>query len=525
MGTTGSMDIAKSSFNPSVSSIISYPYIISKEYYLANGLGESFSFEDELSNSVAKLKDMLQIIIQREQGKEENFINSFFAPIKEKDPDTYSKIEAYLGRGLDKSRAIDMIQKYRMGLLNNFENIESDLRNFDKKWELFYNKIFMQTLKKINAPDALNLTLEDYISFIQNQMERNVQDESAKEGYNKFLNNVFGAVKELTKTKFGQDFEKSLNTLESNSYIKSKRKEHSKGNKGQSIEEIVKGYLFGIMNGLSAEQFLVSFGGGSSTARFSQAISTITKGGQSSSVAIKTDVIEILNADLEFSPSDQSSILNDLEKTNQALYQYIQQIDDKTAFIVHTSVKDQSTNKKYGSGKSMTVDITKSASLDTRLGPLRDIAASLSNGKDVENLIFAIANAGDYMVASGLRGEILIGITSLCAAYMFEDYVETFSQFESETSNKHLHLYFANGKYYTVSDILTLTLNTLNVTNKSRYVKISFNPTKIDEFNDKSLEGLHGESKWEQVRTNTLRDGNMSVRLDTNALLNDIYPF
>ena len=174
----------------------------------------------------------------------------------------------------------------------------------------------------------------------------------------------------------------------------------------------------------------------------------------------------------------------------------------------------------------MQVDITKSSSLDTRLGPIKEIGNIVGGGvyKDIQNLIFAIANAGDYMVASNMKEQILTGLTSLCAAYMFEDYAETFAQFNSETSNKQLHLYFISGKYYTISDILTLTRDSLKPSGKNTYVKISFAPTKANEFKANEVVSLHGQPKWEAVRINTLKHGSMSIRLNTRALLNAIYP-
>jgi hypothetical protein len=47
---------------------------------------------------------------------------------------------------------------------------------------------------------------------------------------------------------------------------------------------------------------------------------------------------------------------------------------------------------------------------------------------------------------------------------MFEDYIDTFAQFDSEQdTNDALHVYFINGKYYTLSTILTLAADELDL--------------------------------------------------------------
>ena len=525
------MEMHKSSWNPDVGVAIAYPYIISKDYYKAPFFGTEFEFESDLARAIENLRAMFQVMIDKEGEKEQRFIDTFLASIKKNDPSFYSEVVTFFENVDDKSKMIDMIQKYRMGLLKNYETIEVGLREFDKKWDLFYNKTFLNALYQLKIDNPLDASPEQLINMIQQQMQeeadKRLKEEESKQ-YATFLGSTFNAIRDMSSTKFGKDYTKALQGLKDNSYIKGKIKEHAGKGKTQSIYEIFQGYLFGILNGLSSEQFLVTFGGGSSTARFTQSTSTLTGNNKSSAVAIKTDVLEIVNTDLTLEPPDQRKIIDKLESTtSKELYKYIEDIDDKTAFVIHTSVKDQSTNKNYSTGKSMAVDIAKKqdATLDTRLGPLKEIAAVVGSSQgDIESLIFGIANAGNYMIDYGMKNAIVIGITSLCAAYMFEDYVDTFSQFDSETTNKHLHLYFANGKYYTVSDILRLSLSSLTSAGKNQYVKVSFGPTTANEFKASDVSDLSGQDKWNAVRTNTLKHGKLGIKLDTNALLNAIYP-
>lgn len=56
-----------------------------------------------------------------------------------------------------------------------------------------------------------------------------------------------------------------------------------------------------------------------------------------------------------------------------------------------------------------------------------------------------------------------------------------------------------------------------------KIVQIGFVPTKKNEFNEPSLNGLQGREKWDKVRENTLNHGKMNVKLNTRALLEAVY--
>jgi hypothetical protein len=74
------------------------------------------------------------------------------------------------------------------------------------------------------------------------------------------------------------------------------KKEHRTKGKTEKVEEIITGYLFGIVNGLSAEAFLEFSGRGNSTARITQKQKSLSNRGGYGQVAIQTDVIEIVNS-------------------------------------------------------------------------------------------------------------------------------------------------------------------------------------------------------------------------------------
>ena len=189
---------------------------------------------------------------------------------------------------------------------------------------------------------------------------------------------------DMASTKFGEDYKKSCSKLNDNPYIIQKQKEHVGAGKSETIEDIIRGYLFGIINGLSAEIFLESRGVGKSSARVTQAQKTLSNRKGWGKTAIQTDVLEVLSATFDVQLPSQNDVEFAQIETAEKMYEWLNKIDLEEKFILHTSVKDQSTNKSYGTGKSMNIDVRKVASLDARLEPLKSISEEVSYGsKDI----------------------------------------------------------------------------------------------------------------------------------------------
>ena len=521
----------------SSSEIFSYPYVVSKDYAKSSQfLQEVPSYDSTLKDTVDDLRSLMYVLANKEKQKENNFVQAYLYTIREKDTNLYFELSSLFAQRDNPaaiSQAIDAVQKYRMGMYDVVKTIKENAATFSETWSAIANKVFVDALYnfKFDNMDIMNLTIDDLLKTAGQRIvdEYSGQISVDSKVYQNFVNKVLGSVREMAHTKFGDDYSKTFAQLESNPYIQSVKKKHRTEGKTEKVEEIIKGYLFGIVNGLSAEAFLEFNKSGKSTARITQKQKSLSNRSGYGQVAIQTDVIEIVNSTFTIALPEQDELEQRQIETADQLYDWLGKIDLEDKFVIHTSVKDQSTNRNYNNGKALSIDVRKEASLDARLEPLKSICEQVSLGKrELENLIFAVVNAGEYMVSNDLykSGQIVKGLTAVCAAYMFEDYIDTFAQFDSEQdTNDALHVYFINGKYYTLSTILTLAANELDFGNSksNRIVQINFRPLKERNIFEEVPENLIGRERWDWVRGETLSGGKMSMRLNTRALLNQIY--
>lgn len=268
------------------------------------------------------------------------------------------------------------------------KSIEENAQDFAGIWSNIANKTFVDKIRdlQISPNKMLSMTVEQ---FIQTAEQEIINEHKSIVGldsnaYEAFVKDVMRQIGDMASTKFGEDYKKSFSKLNDNPYIIQKQKEHVGAGKSETIEDIIRGYLFGIINGLSAEIFLESRGVGKSSARVTQAQKTLSNRKGWGKTAIQTDVLEVLSATFDVQLPSQNDVEFAQIETAEKMYEWLNKIDLEEKFILHTSVKDQSTNKSYGTGKSMNIDVRKVASLDARLEPLKSISEEVSYGsKDI----------------------------------------------------------------------------------------------------------------------------------------------
>ena len=130
-----------------------------------------------------------------------------------------------------------------------------------------------------------------------------------------------------------------------------------------------------------------------------------------------------------------------------------------------------------------------------------------------------MANAGEGGYMQDNTQGIERAIVSLCATWMFEDYEDTFAQIKSGVINNHLHVYFISGLYYTVSDILNLTIDQLEKADEKTLVYVKFKPSDKDPYPDVQFDrSIRGIPRWEYVRNKNLQAGRLSISMNTKIL-------
>lgn len=523
-----------STVRPSNQEIFTTPYVLSnnqKTLARKNFISEvdyDFTFE----STKADLLSTMQHLIGLERAKEQQFIDLFLEKVRQGDPDFAQQLDHILtardNEGAGRiSLALEAIQLYRSGQWEVARTIEENLQDFTQYWKGIANKVFMSAIHEVTK-DILsekNRTLT--ITDLMNKVEEKVLNsflEDMQEAYRPVVKKVFASARNLTQTRFGDTYSDTLEELANGEYVQRKMEKHkartSSRYQSESVENIMMDYIGGVINGLSAEMYMEAKKLGKSTGRVGMSEKRLTRGaGSKEGRAIQTDVLEVLSMEITSPDIDMTEFENGTIKTLTQMREWLNDIDLEDKLVIHTSVKD------YGA-RSLAIHIRGTKPLDVRLAPLVEICESVNMGKkDIQNLVFALVNAGQHMIANDLftSGMLTQALAAVSAAYMFEDYTETFSQLDSDTSNHELHVYFINGHYYTMSDILSQSYNQIRQVAPGRkmrggLIKVTFQPTNEDVFSDDSVKNLVGLDRWEQVRNITLEKSRLGISLNAKQL-------
>lgn len=547
---------------PSDSEIYSYPYVVvksgAKGYLGAN----SPVYKIDVRNDVARLETMLDTVIAHESAKEKKLITNYLNKIQETDPEFYQIISPFLSFNSlgDISRAFDLIERYRRGLLDITKNLPNELQRWDKFWENFQNRRFIYTMNdvfnNIDENSLLNMTPDQLLLVIQEKIEKqwNSDYNWSQERYSSFVTEVMNNLRNnaISGSSILDLYSQPIKNMDQDDYVVSVRKKDKK-KASYSALKIVEDWIFGILNGLPTEVFVTFTGGGAGTGRVTQTVNTMTVNdngeiNQLKKQAIQTDVFSIVDTDFmaKIQENQELSKIADSENAvNERIINYLDTIDPNEAFEIHYSVKDQSRSKDYGIKNVGAIDIRKEAGLDSRLATLKEIASVVDGGSAITDIVFILANSGKGMLYDGSsiikQAERALGY--MCAAYMFEDYLKTFqsaNDFIPETAlnmtNK-IHIYFANGHFYPLSEILSFTKQRLNGITKidgnklNSIASVLFKPTSNNvyatgKYGKQDISSYTGIDKWNAVRAVTFSESKISVNFNIGnleALVNSIF--
>jgi len=491
---------------------------------------------------IAPLLQLLTSTMNSEKAKEDNFLQHFSATM----PDSQLKNQVldFIDNGKF-SLAYDAIQHWKDGLYNALDSYETNIDNYNKWVQKYRNKVVNQAIEDLQdygAAALTNISLDTPLSAIPdliiNRMAQNSSlSNNEIQQYTEILQKALGDLSSNFTT--GQwnipsvdttlrDIQTMIDEGKANSNIKGKFKNElwksgvksGYNKKDRSIMDACLSYISGFTNGLTMEVFLEIFGGGESSGRFMTEIKSLT--GKNNSIgAMETDVFSIYNASFNYIIPQFNTLENN---TEEDIRNKLNEIVPDDGFIIHYSVKD------YTDGK---IKIKGSGNFDVRLENIQTLNKVVGI-KEIEQLIFAIANGASDMVMGGNAEEIKGCISAMCYAYMFED-MDNFVSIEvdppkvSQTGPTHLHIYFVNGHYITASDLLRKTIDTikeslLKFRNKKKWEgglvsspSLTLPPEGI--YTSVTNQGKHhGLDKWEAVRQISLSKGKFDVHLSFSKL-------
>ena len=228
------------------------------------------------------------------------------------------------------------------------------------------------------------------------------------------------------------------------------------------------------------------------------------------SIAIKSDVIQLFSVNVTGNFIKINDNLDELSglSSGKALLEQLDEIGEKFSkmHIVRISSKDYFSSKKEAT-------LNNEASLNKMLYPFYDIGENINSLKrPMQELIFAIVNTGPFAIYSKDLSKIKDYIYNVCVVYMFEDYVNIFKRVVEKTGSNinDIHLYFINGYFYAISDILTQLISYIENSNNDKIININLKPTLLNEF---VVAHGEGEERWNNVRNNTLKHGSLGLHL------------
>lgn len=533
---------------PSPGEVIDYPYVAVKggiyDGLKPNLVSNSIEAEQkfiteagrEISGLIAPFLQLLKNTMLSEKAKEEEFLNKFSSQM----PDSQLKNEVLnFIQNNNFSLAYDALQNWKDNLYDVTKNFADNINSYNKWISKYRNKVINQAITDLRDDGVaalsninLNTPIDSIINLIIDRIiETSIVDNNELQKYKEVLhqamddlteNFVTGGWKLPSINTTLQDIKQSLEQGTASSDLKKK----FKGDKSnRSIMDACLSYISGFTNGLSMEAYLEIFGGGSSSARFMSNINSLS-GNNNSTGAMETDVFSIYNANFEYILPEFNTIEGN---TEEDIKRRLEEVAPNDSFIIHYSVKDYT---------NASIKIKGSGSFDVRLENISRLGKAVSLDQ-IKQLIFAIANSADDMVMGGSIEEIKACISSMCYIYMFEDF-ENFVNFEFEppkikqsSGPNHLHIYFINGHYITMSDMLKTILQDIELSLQKYFVKggkwtgglvqspsVKTPPSGIYNkvSKDSSLQGI---PKWNEVRNQSLAKGNFDVQLSL-AKLNEI---
>lgn len=490
---------------------------------------------DDMANAKNALIGLLQSLHKIEEEKENRFFINYRTQIAQQDKDFLNTFDR-LYTANKYSQLITEIEKRRRNLIIMKNTTNKEIDKFAQEWTKKQEKIFRDSLKEafksqsgakgifsISDNAFLNRTFKEILDDAEQRVYIKAE-QIADEQFQQVVKDIWIKyrsifMEHLNKSRFGKDFTEQT-TLRNyrDSLPKEKLYKKQKDSTNRNIQKTVKTFVEETVNTLMSNnipsEILLDIGTG--TIRTGDVKRKTIGGG---TVKLSTSNIELFSEDIELQTKFQEVIEEILQKDKKVLYEELNKLIDfysQDNFIIHYSAKNIS--KKRGADSRIHIKGTSSNGLASRIAELQQIA-SLVNAGDIESLIFAIVNAGNGGVMEKDKADIRQAIIALCATWMFDDYMDTFEQINTGVQNNKLHIYFINGNFYTVSNILSLVIEQLTVLDGNRLISLTFSPSKSDPYeevnHDRKIKGI---PRWNYVVQENIKRGSMQIRMNTKIL-------
>ena len=448
------------------------------------------------------------------------------------------------------SQVFDILQKIKLGLYDVNKTLSANVNIFRQFNELTLNQSVMGPLKQIfgvnakgKVTESINIhesgasIISSIISSIEKQVDEKLKSTNPNTDFTKRQKEILQKMTNSYKSHLEQFYAEKFPFIEKtelmsmelqdlNEKVLKYDKKIMKSKKGdaRTIEQVVYDSFFGAMGGKSLEIVIDLSGGGVNTGN------VLNRG-----KAIDADNILLASETLQYSAPKIPNKDENKEFDFEDLKKEIEDINEvERKFMLLFSDKDQSSNASFNDfvATNTSVKIKGSAALATRRYEIEEMMAVVGASAQAEQLIFGLANLTTDFVSQGNITSAKQALGALCIAWMFDDAAEIVQNKSMFPKTDSLHFYNINGWYYTLSDILTLTLGNVSRLgtkgNKSmKYVSISL--TVADNPYEAMLKQKnqpeHGIAQWNYVSDALLANTKIGIYMNVKSLFSALFNY
>ncbi len=430
------------------------------------------------------------------------------------------------------SQAFDTLQKAMHDIYDFNKTLQENQAHFTEINEFYLNKTFINNLADVLGKTShvtteanfnninLDMTGEQIIDNILTNAEKQASqhmDNKELIRYKNFLLQIKSYIEKIFIESYGSNsLNHAISNLENNKKVKAQRKKDNGKHANDPLNQLVWNQVWGLLNGMSTE-ITISLNGGVQTGSIKNDL------GQN----IKSDAYTIMTAEggFVFEEKEQEKLnLQQITHKNE-LDTFLQQGAFEDNFIISSSAKDQSLAASFsGKFSDDAIKFAEPASLNQRIADIRDFGSSAGlMGSGIDDLIFALVNLEHDMVCAGAEGAVKKALGAICANWMFDDVGDIVTNISMENDATKICVYFINGWYITLGDILQRTVDKLSKNKQQDLVTVSLSIPKGSSYGDAAKSTEPGLERWDTTRSIIMDSTKLGFRLRVKNLFNAFY--
>ena len=480
--------------------------------------------------AISLIINIIETAATNEEARESQLLNNYINLIPQ--GTKLRKDFEGLIRNKQYSQAFDTLQKVLSKMYDFDKTLQENQKAFTEINDLFLNKNIIHALadelgkvdhvtthadfNKINLNMTGNQILDNIINKVLQQAKEKLETSQQIQYYENFLQKVRFFMEEIFIDSYGANvLTESLSTLENNKKIQTQRRAKGGKHAEDPLNQLIWNQIWGLLNGIPNE-IVLDLNGGVKTGTIKD----------SRGLNIKGDAYTLMSAQQEIVLKEGSQEkLDFLKITHKSeLENFLSQGSFQDNFIIISSAKDQSLSADFNNQFSKNnIKFAEPASLNERIGNIREFgAAANAMGQGLNDLIFALVNLEYDMVCAGEEGAVKQALGALCANWMFDDFGDIVVNVPLSNNASKICVYYINGWYYTLSDILKRTVNKVKNKKQSDLVSVKLSIPKESSYNAaKSVP--EGIERWEATRNNIMSKTTLGFELNVKNLFNAFY--